>query len=186
MGSFSLAALLVVAFTLPAAAKTTLSVSGLAKSRAFYLSNPGAGDEDATVRSAFLDEFYAIHFRFSPGGGAAFVATFEGLQKTWGGALGATERASFDTDYDMGQDANLRNDARWTEAYITYAGAPFGYFQIGRSVDKAGSIGGGLGKSKVNAVRVHDDKYYCDRFYWQNTFGKWTSKFFYEKTMELD
>ncbi|MBW2322445.1 MAG: hypothetical protein JRF41_02825, partial [Deltaproteobacteria bacterium] len=51
---------------------------------------------------------------------------------------------------------------------------------------KEGSIGGGLQKSKANAFRGHDDKYYCDRFYWQNTWGKFTSKFFYEKTMELD
>ncbi|MBW2051832.1 MAG: hypothetical protein JRI85_06265 [Deltaproteobacteria bacterium] len=117
---FALAALLVVAFTLPAAAKTTFTASGLAKSRAFYLSNPGAMDEDLYARKAFLDQFYAIHFRFSPGGPAAFVATFEGLQKLWGGALGSTEPMSFDTDYDMGQDASLRNDARWTEAMITY------------------------------------------------------------------
>ncbi|MBW1678500.1 MAG: hypothetical protein JRJ79_18395 [Deltaproteobacteria bacterium] len=149
---------------LPAAAKTTFTASGLAKSRAFYLSNPGAMDEDLYARKAFLDQFYAIHFRFSPGGPAAFVATFEGLQKLWGGALGSTEPMSFDTDYNMGQDASLRNDARWTEAMITYYAQPIGYFQIGRSVDKEGSIGGGLQKSKANAFRGHDDKYYCDRF----------------------
>jgi len=183
---FALAAMLVVAFTMPAAAKTSLSVSGVAKSRGFYLSNPGAGNEDATATDAFLDMFYALHFVFSPGGPANFKATFEGLQKKWGGAYSPAEPHSYDTDWDMGTDASLRNDARWTEALITYYKQPIGYFQIGRSVDKIGSIGGGLGMSKVNANRTHDDKYYCDRFYWQNTWGKFTSKFFYEKTMEID
>ncbi|MBW1708760.1 MAG: hypothetical protein JRG97_16760 [Deltaproteobacteria bacterium] len=183
---FTLAVLLVVAFTLPAAAKTTFNVSGLAKSRAFYLSNPGAGDEDLTNSAHFLDMYYVLNFSISPGGAANFVATFEGLQKRWGnsgwpyGALYTT-----DTDHNAGQDSVFRNDARWTRALITYYAQPIGYFHFGRSVDVPGSIGG-MQKSKVNAQRYHEDRGYNDRFYWQNTWGKFTAKYFFQKIMEFD
>ena len=181
---FSLAAALVVALTMPAAAKTELKVSGEAFWRGFSLTNVGAvADSSDAVPTAFMEMAMAINMKFQVNPALAFGTRIEALQKKWG-------REEVDA-----QAPAAMNNARLTEAKVEIA-FPWGWWRVGRYQATTGYIWG-TGRSKVGAPRAWDETDIWDPngqrdriiFGRGAAFGQpgpWTITLLYEKINEGD
>jgi hypothetical protein len=182
-----LAALLVLAFTLPATAKTTLSASGSAVYTGYYLTNVGADLSAGTaVANAFQTMEANIMFRLQTNPKLWFQFGLNLMDRYWGYQADFGYNRYWDDEEwqsDMfNDDANL---AEVTHANITYL-VYKGYIFIGR-----GQLGpGARGAMQTSVVGANRDWKASDSYYdtisVRQTFGPWALAGSASKVAEMD
>lgn len=171
-----LAAMLVLAFTLPAAAKTTFTASGWIKMGGYYLSNPTATASAGTaVSSAFMTSDLQLNFKYQINPKVWANVQFRGVNRAWGGS----------TMFNNYLAADIGFDAIEVEVANIFILAYKGWILVGRGKDGSTGTIGPLLASKVDSNRnwdSNDDMY--DRIMVSQTFGPWSLFFLYQKITE--
>ena len=193
-----LTAMLVLAFTLPAAAKTTLTVSGSFINTGFYLTNPASAvTADEAVSAAFLEMRANVMFKLQAGSNLWFKFGLNLMDRDWGYA----DNTGFNRYWDDQRQQNsgtplvvsnnnmgfndFANFSEVTHANMTYL-VHKGYIWLGRGQSGPSALGA-MQTSKVGANRdwKADDDYY-DAIAVNQTFGPWNLKASIAKVAEND
>ena len=192
---FCLAAMLVIAFTLPAAAKTTMTSAGNIFFGGYYLSNPMASAVSSVRKaSSYYLMDLQISFKFQINPQLYTNVQFAGVDKVWGtnvfsrynsgaavahthtdGAGLATTSSSFGINALEIEAANI--------VYLVYKG----YVFVGLGKDGDTGAVGPLLRSKVGANRnwsSGEGTWY--RIMTSQTFGPWSFLGFIQKLNESD
>ncbi len=185
---FCLAAMLVLAFTLPAAAKTTLTASGDMMVGGFYLSNPMANRDTAvaiTDARMYMDGHLKFKLQTNPK--LWFELGLGFMDKDWG--VGTTGYSRYD---DSGFN---QTGAGWLDMFNTVEVEQAsillvvykGWFMFGRGKDAPSAAYGPLLKSNVGAnLNVDSGDSLYDRIMVNQTIGPWNLFFLYQKIGEAD
>lgn len=185
----SLAAMLVLAFTLPAAAKTTFTASGDMMVGGFYLTNPMATSTAATaVTDARMIMDGHLKFKLQPKPNLYFELGLGFMDKDWG--VGGTGYARYDdSGFTQGTGAgwtDMFNTVEVEQASIVWL-VYKGYAYFGRGKDARTGSFGALQKSKVGAnLNVDSGDGLYDRIMVNQAFGPWNFFFLYQKIGDAD
>lgn len=183
-----LAAMLVLAFTLPAAAKTTLTASGSFVNTGFYLSNAMAAQTGGAAESQAFQEMRAnVFFKLQTAPNLWFTFGLNLMDRNWG----YRDNTGYNRYWDDSRDQNDitapqlvvgdDNTMGWNDyanlVEVTHANLTYlvykGYVYWGRGQSGKGARGA-MQTSKVGASRdwKASDSYY-DTISVNQTFGAW-------------
>ena len=185
---FCLAGMLVIALTIPVAAKTTLATSGRLSVGGYYLTNPMATSTTSTaVSSAFMTIDLQLNFKYNINPALSANIQLAALGGEWGGSTTAAVMSASSRYNNGATPGTLGFNAVEIEAanivWIVYKG----YVFAGYGKDASTGSLGPLMRSKVSANRnwsSGDGMYY--RFMTSQTFGPWNIFALYQKLTEGD